>query len=382
MTRLIATIEFQEYNTEILKTFLLQNKGEISDQLFYYLASKMHDENVKPTISYLPNGVLSLVYPTKFQTNLGVNILEHPDTSADAKLTRDSGEMVISGPFDLIQGGVGIVIRNPVFMNGKFKGFFAVSLDLEALLNYTGINNLANLGYEYGLMTNYEGSEIIASKSKNFKKDEAFSKSVTIGLNQWSLCLYITNRRTSYIMDGLFWFFLILLFNLIFTFFIYRLEIAKKRLDNRLEKDLLTGVFNRLKLEKFALSPFKKPYALFFVDLNKFKPVNDTYGHEIGDKLLIAYTRRLQTNLKVDSIIARIGGDEFVLLVPHVLNIESANKIKERIKLLSEHVFKIGAIQVQISASVGIALSSESHEFKKILELADERMYEEKGHRD
>jgi diguanylate cyclase (GGDEF)-like protein/PAS domain S-box-containing protein len=160
---------------------------------------------------------------------------------------------------------------------------------------------------------------------------------------------------------------------------------AEKELRYLANYDHLTDLPNRsLLLEriKHAMESFKrkpKAIALFFIDLDRFKQVNDSLGHEYGDLLLIEVSRRLSELLRVDDTIARIGGDEFVVLLEsykgtgHLGNI--AQKIIEAVEqpvVLKEHPVSIGA-------SIGIALYPEdASDSSALLRHADIAMYHAK----
>jgi len=139
--------------------------------------------------------------------------------------------------------------------------------------------------------------------------------------------------------------------------------------------DLLTNLYNRSYFETKvkALIRRKEPFALAFMDLDNFKFVNDTYGHKVGDEVLIQVSEILRKNLKGGDIIARFGGDEFVVAIRDCSKEDAFRLFKEII----EEIRKVLNVY-NITASVGIAYYPEIKNYNDLLKVADERMYEAK----
>jgi len=145
-------------------------------------------------------------------------------------------------------------------------------------------------------------------------------------------------------------------------------------------RDPLTGFYNRAYLKDISqklLNEAKREeekIALIFIDLNNFKSVNDIYGHEKGDEVLKEVANELKKSFRSYDILVRYGGDEFIVLLKipkEKFNLENIlNSINKRIK----NRFK----KYNISLSFGITTTEESFDLEKLIELADERMYEDK----
>tara|TARA_R110000868_G_scaffold411733_1_gene708208 strand:- start:42803 stop:44455 length:1653 start_codon:yes stop_codon:yes gene_type:complete len=147
--------------------------------------------------------------------------------------------------------------------------------------------------------------------------------------------------------------------------------------------DPLTGLPNRDALTgavETALS-HKSEFSLVFIDLNKFKPINDTYGHEAGDAILKAVAERLVSDLPEDAIVSRIGGDEFVVMLRDVNRVQSEGYMEDILSTIEEEVYLESAkVEVSVSASLGLAVAYEDgHTMDKLLKVADSEMYENKG---
>jgi diguanylate cyclase (GGDEF)-like protein len=162
---------------------------------------------------------------------------------------------------------------------------------------------------------------------------------------------------------------------------------AQRQLTRLSVHDSLTGLPNRRFLgESFArmlVEQRKGPgrVAVLFIDLAGFKTVNDTYGHDVGDRLMQAVADRLQTAVKPDDAVVRYGGDEFVLVITDVPSTLVAERIAARVVKVIEMPFELGTDCIQISASIGVTLAEPNcHEPDEVVRDADAAMYQAKAH--
>ncbi|HLF85093.1 MAG TPA: EAL domain-containing protein [Blastocatellia bacterium] len=161
---------------------------------------------------------------------------------------------------------------------------------------------------------------------------------------------------------------------------------AEKQLLYSAFHDALTGLPNRalfMDRLKHSLAEVKKgegySFGVLFLDLDRFKVVNDSLGHQIGDQLLVATARRLDSCLRPGDIVARLGGDEFAVILDHVRHVSDTIQAAERIRERLASPFNLSGHEVFISASIGIALNqTASEEPEEILRNADTAMYRAK----
>jgi diguanylate cyclase (GGDEF)-like protein len=119
--------------------------------------------------------------------------------------------------------------------------------------------------------------------------------------------------------------------------------------------------------------------AVLFSDLDRFKPVNDTYGHEVGDRVLKEVGRRLAACVRSSDLVARLGGDEFVTVIEDVSSVEDAKEVAGKIVAAMAEPFHTGDITVQVGSSVGIAVYPEHGRHTRVLiRRADEALYDAK----
>ena len=152
-------------------------------------------------------------------------------------------------------------------------------------------------------------------------------------------------------------------------------------LQNMANTDGLTGLLNERCFSSVLRAKEKdgEPFTLFYLDLDRFKPVNDTYGHDMGDKLLKMVAVRLKGSLRPRDYVFRIGGDEFAAVVAGELGDEDALVIERRLAISLGAPYDIDGVAIEVGASIGRAAfpaDSESAEALRI--LADHRMYEQK----
>ena len=163
------------------------------------------------------------------------------------------------------------------------------------------------------------------------------------------------------------------------------LENQKNELDYQAHHDSLTGLPNRVYFHRKLQEGIDKSeinenkLALFFIDLDYFKEINDTLGHEVGDEVLKIVTSRLRESLRKDDIAARLGGDEFTVIMQSLEHGEDASLLAEKIiKALSAPML-IDGNKLQISCSIGISLYPDDANLEKdLLKYADIAMYRAK----
>ena len=164
----------------------------------------------------------------------------------------------------------------------------------------------------------------------------------------------------------------------------------RKAMEDQMERlahfDQLTSLPNRAlfsdRLQQ-ALAIAKRDkvrMALMFIDLDEFKPINDDLGHDIGDQLLQQVAQRLQGCMRESDTAARIGGDEFLVLLPHIEVAQDALIVSEKIRLTLYQPFEVAGETLHISSSIGISIYPEhGHEEKILVKNADIAMYHAKN---
>jgi len=155
----------------------------------------------------------------------------------------------------------------------------------------------------------------------------------------------------------------------------------KKILYDLAHYDELTKIDNRFSFNN-SLSKIidnKSSFALFFIDLDNFKPINDTYGHEAGDEILKWVTSNISKIIRKDDIFARLGGDEFALIMRDIDNIETLKILAQKIIDATSIPLEYNKNTLMVSSSIGISrYPKDGLDMDTILKLADTAMYKSK----
>lgn len=163
------------------------------------------------------------------------------------------------------------------------------------------------------------------------------------------------------------------------------LKAAQREVDYQALHDVLTGLPNRglfiqhldNAIESSKLS--KTPFAVLFMDLDRFKVINDTLGYQVGDELLTQITERIQQVLRSSDLLARMGGDEFTLLLPGVDSDSMLQAISEKILAQLTQKFMVQGYELSIGASMGgVIYPNFGHNSIELLKMADMAMYHAK----
>lgn len=144
--------------------------------------------------------------------------------------------------------------------------------------------------------------------------------------------------------------------------------------------DLLTGLPNRSKVYETMeyLYSRKIQFSLLFMDFDGFKKINDTYGHKIGDEVLIEGSKRIVHSVRATDIVARLGGDEFVVLLVDLIDNSIVNRIRNSIIENVKADMTFGKIKCNVGISIGIAKQDGTLPIKELMNKADHLMYENK----
>jgi diguanylate cyclase (GGDEF)-like protein len=159
-----------------------------------------------------------------------------------------------------------------------------------------------------------------------------------------------------------------------------QLKAANEQLKEQAYKDTLGGVPNRRyiveQIEELISGEQSQPFTLMFIDLDGFKEVNDTMGHDAGDALVVSTANRIKHVIRQHDTLARLGGDEFTVLVSGVTELTTISRIAENIRVSIEMPFEIMAESISITASIGICCYPDSgSSVESIMKKADLAMY-------
>lgn len=368
--------------TDTLRILLVDSNGKIND--FNKVAKELYNgDKAFRSIQLAPGGDVKYVYPLEGNEEAFGDIFEDPDRRTEAEYARDTGETTLAGPFELYQSGLGIVIRQPIYLEQagakEFWGFSIVVLNIPEIFESVSLNSLDPLGYVYQLWRinpDTNEKQIIAGAGDG-ELTEPVETSFEVPGSTWTLSLSRKDGWNSFdeqivIIAGMICI-CILLPTLCYALLKnYEQRMAMVELSNR---DYLTELHNSRKLSD-VLQEFcdeNKPFYLVYLDVDRFKEVNDTYGHAAGDSLLKTIAKRISDCKSKKDYAFRIGGDEFVMLIQDSSIGQTIEKLK---KTLSEEVFLNGGNSYFPQLSIGYAnYPEDARTMEELLSLADDRMY-------
>jgi len=380
--------------TYILAQEVRRSQGEFPD-FETYADGVLKSIGGISNLQLAPDGIIRRVYPLEGNEKaIGHNILRDDLRSKEAHLAIEGKHLTLAGPFPLIQGGIAIIGRNPVFITKdgreKFWGFASALIFLEDLLSVTDLIDLESKGYSYKLLRIHPdtGKEDIFVSSELSLAEHNLAQRIRVPNAEWILCMSQPKMMTPFVSYISSFFIAILV-----AFFSRRLLMQPETLRRTVEEktaqlsnlafhDSLTGLANRrylneqLEQEIQYLLRNKAQAALLYVDLDDFKRINDSMGHEVGDELLKLVSDRFSTALRKSDIVARLGGDEFAVLLRDPDSAAQVMKIADKLIELVQQSMVLKGREVTVSASAGITMMpNDGQDVSTLMRNADMAMY-------
>ena len=339
-------------------------------------------------VGLAPGGVISDVYPLDGNEELiGFDLFDlSREGGAEATEARDKGKTVFTNPFELVQGGVGMAGRAPVFLTGEngreFWGLVTVTIDFDNFIKELRLDDLKELGADYELSYIDNNGEAHVMTSYGNIRSDAVKKNFKVRDLTWELTLspsdgwvpvgiIVMSALAMLVLCGL---------AAAFTVLVFRLRENGEMLYQLSLTDRLTGCYNRTAYEdamrEYGRQGIESDFVCVSADVNGLKKVNDTLGHAAGDELLRGAAACLQNSLGAYGDIYRIGGDEFTALLS-----ADEETVEKAMETLNAAVNSWDGRSVdKFAMSVGYVCSREFPEddAEALAKRADERMYESK----
>jgi diguanylate cyclase (GGDEF)-like protein len=161
-----------------------------------------------------------------------------------------------------------------------------------------------------------------------------------------------------------------------------RLKETEEKLTRLARVDSLTGIANRRMFVEALHQAIERSrrygasVALAYLDIDLFKKINDTHGHAVGDEVLKEFARRLESCVRATDLVARLSGDEFVIIIDELKHAADCRSLAEKIAAAIRIPFHVGGVELQVTTSVGVSLFGgglETHE--QLLANADNALY-------
>ena len=311
--------------TDSLKQVIISGDGNINR--FYDIAANMMDDSIQ-SIQIAPNGVVTEIYPEESNESSKIDLINDSDRGEISRYARDNDTVIMQGPLELKQGGYGIAVRNPVYLeneNGQksFWGFTIVILKVPEIFSES-VEALSSFGYKYSLQkfaSPWDDTYEWVYGSKEELNDPVIYDFNVYG-DKWRLEIlpksgFYNNRYLLYLFIGGG---VIVLLLAGLTAALISINENRKNFKRLAVTDALTGIYNRHgfdeQVEQYMRQNPQKHCVVAMLDIDDFKLVNDVYGHAAGDGALQKLAESMKQYFSKDVILGRNGGDEFSIFMP------------------------------------------------------------------
>lgn len=355
------------------------------------MASNHHIRNVGLAEGY----VITHMYPLAGNREaLGLDYRKNTNQWPAVRRAIESRQTVVAGPVELVQGGIALVNRTPIFKStfsngpdsGDYWGIASIVIDMDSMFAAAGLPDPVSL-YRVAI----RGKDGLGAAGEVFWGDARLFEQapelleVTFPSGSWQLAA-IPHKGWSAVGGDIPW---ILAAGVIISLLLATLTTIIHRNNLRIKHiamhDQLTRLPNRLQFNERvsqALAHAQRhqgQVAIAVLDLNQFKPVNDSYGHLAGDHVLQQVAARIRGSLRREDIVARTGGDEFTLLLVDIHSMENIVLIAEKLTEQLLVPFSWRGQSLHVGVSIGIALyPAHGKDLTSLFHQADIAMYNAK----
>ncbi len=406
--------------TDSLEAFVIA-RPDFSAQEFTLFAERvLAKSDFVSSLQLAPEGVVTYVTDLERNQNaIGHNLLQDPRRKEGVMKAITTRRPIVDGPLRLIQGGYGLIARAPIYISSgegrqkqTFWGFATVLIDMDALLSSPILKRFTDefiLSIRAVNPVGYLDQRILGEDPPG--QAPLLQNKLHLNNSTWTLSMYGGRQggmqHSSFILSSWYWTYLLLSTGLIAVALLRILghkvyvekavidatehlqqEVIRRQqvaeMERRLAtRDELTGLANRRHFYELAYEHLDvarqkgRSFTLYYMDLDGFKTVNDTYGHSIGDGVLKMVGQRLFGCLRSSDIVARLGGDEFVAILSDSEDHDflKSQQIIDRIGM----PMKIGELQVCIGISIGAAVYPDNGTtIEAMLLQADRALYQAK----
>lgn len=374
--------------TDTLKQLLINGNGQIIN--FSKVAENLMSYSIQ-SVQLAPNGVVTEIYPEEGNEAGKIDLLKDSKRGEISNYAKDHNITIIQGPIKLKQGGSGLVVRNPIYLEDKngqeyFWGFTIAVLRVPEIFE-DSTNALSKFKYNYRLsreasVLDKKYVEVDANCDKMIRP---VTYNLTVGKEKWKLEIMPragwSNSTTLYLIffGGLS---LVLLLTGL-TIVLFLLDERRVELKELAHKDGLTKLYNRYGFDEMAekmISKNPKEHCVaVLLDVDDFKLINDMYGHAYGDKALISLSENMQKFFPSSALLGRNGGDEFCILLSNCTMEEVKESLIEFTK--TPKTFSYKGQTYSFCISLGYAeYPNNAIERSQLMRCADTALYEVKLH--
>lgn len=371
------------------EAYILMNPGLDEEKAYMYLNNLLSkNENQIRNIGVCQDTTIIWNYPKEGNTAaIGVDLSKIESQKELVLKVKNELVPVLQGPVELVQGGTGFIIRIPIIRKESgYWGQISIVLkgdkiieDINAYVDEAGLN-VTIFNSQNQTVPFYGSMSTVGESPLTFDIDPDFI--------DWKVAVSPKDGWEN--NQLIFWSAIFLAFLIAAGAGLLTFRALKTNYQLRIMSsyDSLTGLFNRHYLNEYqsmVLGTAKRnnrQVGFMSMDLNHFKNINDTYGHNVGDLVLIETARVLKQSTRTNEAAFRLGGDEFLIIMPDIENRDVLQHARERLANSFKNEFHLADYPVKIAVSIGTALFSEDgDDIDALLQIADEEMYADKRSR-
>lgn len=368
--------------------YIIKKNPDISESsLREYAELVLENNKLIESVSIAKGGIVTNIYPLEGNEEaLGHDLLENLESDSYIARAIESDIAVTEGPIMAKQGGFMIFNRKAIFIDeegeDKLWGLSSIAIRFDQILSAYGLNAESDRYLLALRVIDGDESGSFLWGNTEIMEGHAVTTEIYLPGEVWQFGIYPKGgwNENSDVYRKLRYLFII---SEIFMFFLIYWYISHYQ-DIRREarRDPLTGSLNKRSFERYVKARLKEDdrhHALILIDLNKFKEVNDTLGHQAGDMVLKRTSERVDGILRKSDRLSRIGGDEFAVFIYDIVSRENALEICNRIDTVMGEPISIDGRFLCIGGSIGSAISNiDGNSYEELYRVADANMYEKK----
>ena len=329
---------------------------------------------------------ITYVYPQESNEKIiGVDFRNLSEQWPQVKQAVETQQGVLAGPLDLVQGGKGLIYRYPIYIDGEYWGILSTVINTYEFLE-AAFQGVSTADYVFAIrLKDAPAGEVFYGDPKLFDDPDAFLTTSQVPNGHWEWAIRKTSLETPMLV------FVIAGMGFIISLLLAGLAYYQNRERGRLTMDAmhdsLTGLANRRLLQERMLQAyqfarrFNRAMAVIYIDLDYFKRINDTHGHDFGDEYLRTAAKKLEACLRNVDTLSRVGGDEFVIVLEEIGEPEDVRIVANHILDSFREPQTIYEINMRIELSLGIAIffPDSNVPLQELTKQADIALYESKA---